>query len=333
MKKYFLPGFFLTVLIFLPKVIFADDNLVKYAGKIQHIFFHSLIIYPGKAATDTKNASGYKDYMITVDQFKQIIQQLYDSNFILINSDILYSFDQDGKVHRNALYLPRGKKPLIISLDDLVYYDYMKDGGFAHKLVLDNDFVKTQVITPEGNTIITDDGDVVPILDEFVKEHSDFSLNGAKGIIALTGFQGILGYRTQMKGARGDAERKAVLPVVEALKKSGWVFASHSFAHEHKAWKNEISFAKDISKWKAQVEPLVGPTNIFVGPFGQVFQEGDPRRQQLIDAGFTVLCGIGMDGYIRFFDNHFVMNRIDIDGYRLAHSPRSLYRLFGISVK
>ncbi len=347
MNRFFLSGLFLISIIlgssylfareiFSPQVVQASSDLVKYNGKIEHIFFHSLIIYPEKAKADVKNATGYKNNMITVKQFKEVIQELYNNNFILIDSQDLYSFDKNGNFKQNTLYLPTGKNPLIISLDDLSYYSYMRNGGFANKLVLNNGIVQTEVITPLGNKIITDDGDAVPIVDEFVKEHPDFSLNGAKGIIALTGFQGILGYHSQLKGVLGDEERVAVLPVIDALKKSGWTFANHSFTHDQWYLRGTITtsqLATDILKWKNQVESLVGPTNIFIGPFGQVFQEGDARRKQLLDAGFDVLYGIGLDGYFRFFNNHFVMNRIDIDGYRLIHNPKTLYKLFGISVK
>ncbi len=346
MNKFFISGLLLTIVVFSNSYFFShktlaqnlstDTNLVKYSGKIEHIFFHSLIIYPEKAKADLKNASGYRDNMITVSQFKEIIDDLYKNNFILINSQILYFIDQDGKLKANTLYLPKGKKPLIISLDDLAYYNYMKNGGFANKLVLENGIVRTEVITPEGNKIITNDGDAIPIVDDFVKLHPDFSLNGAKGIIALTGFEGILGYRTQLKNKQNGVEREAVLPVIDALKKSGWIFASHSFTHNQFFLRKTIStkeLAKDISDWKAGVESLVGPTNIFIGPFGEVFKEGDKRRAQLINAGFNVLYGVGMDGLMKFYKDHFVMNRINIDGYRLTHNPKTLFRLFGISVK
>ena len=336
MNKFFLSLFLIVITFSNIFFVRADNSLVKYNGNIEHIFFHSLIIYTEKAKSDLENATGYRDNMITVKQFKEIIQQLYDDNFILINSQNLYSIDEKGKLKQNELFLPKGKKPLIISLDDLSYYPYMKNGGFANKLVLDNGVVKTEVIDPQGNKIITDDGDVVPIVDKFVAEHQDFSFNGAKGIIALTGFQGILGYRTQLNSPTREAEVTAVLPVVDALKKSGWIFASHSFTHNQIFLRETIStdeLAQDISKWKAQVEPLIGPTNIFVGPFGEVFREGDSRRKQLIDAGFNIFYGVGMDGYMKFFKNHFVMNRIDIDGYRLTHNPKILRRLLGISVK
>lgn len=37
---------------------------------------------------------------------------------------------------------------------------------------------------------------MVPLIDRFVEKHPDFSYRGAKGILALTGYNGILGYRT-----------------------------------------------------------------------------------------------------------------------------------------
>ena len=212
----------------------------------------------------------------------------------------------------------------------------MKNGGFASKLVLEKGNIRTEVITPEGKRIVTSDGDVVPIVDQFVLEHSDFSLYCRKGVIALTGFQWIFGYRTQLISIKGDSERKAVLPIVDSLKKSGWIFANHSFSHSQIFLRETIStveLSSDVSRWKNEVEPLIGPTNIFIGPFGEVFKKGSARRKQLIDAGFNVLYGVGMDGYTKFFDNHVVVNRADIDGYRIAHNPKMLLKRFGISVK
>ncbi len=315
---------------------FRVPDLVEYAGPIQHIFFHSLIIYPEKALADAKNVAGYKANMITVSQFKQVLEQLYKNNFILIDTKLLYVIDEEGNMSRAALRLPAGKKPLILSVDDLSYYSYMKNGGFARKLVVEDGTVKTEVITPAGKIVVTNDGDVVPIVDAFVKDHPDFSFNGAKGIIAVTGFEGVLGYRTNLKGKSGNSARSEAAAVVEALKKSGWVFASHSFSHNQVFLRKTITkdfLDNDILRWKKEVEPVVGQTNIFLVPFGQIFSEKDPRRKQLLDAGFTVLYGVGMDGYLKFFNNHLVMNRVNIDGYRLSHNQKKLKDVFGIAVE
>ena len=305
--------------------------LEKYGGPVRHIFFHSLIIYPEKAQK-SKNAKGYADYMITVDEFKSILDRLYKNNFVLIDQALFYSVDENGSVKKQDLLIPVGKKPLILSLDDLSYYSYMEDGGFASKLVLRGGEVRTEVATPQG-VKVTADGDVVPIVDEFVKVHPDFSYQGAKGVIALTGFEGILGYKTYLSGERGDAEKAAVAPVVAALKRSGWTFASHSFSHSRDFLNGTISEQKlevDIDSWKLFVEPLVGKTDVFVGPFGQIFKANDPRRKMLYDAGFRAFYSVGIDGYLRIAKDGLVMDRIDIDGYRLRHNAKELGELLGI---
>jgi hypothetical protein len=271
--------------------------------------------------------------MITVDEFKVILQKLYDNNFILINFQELYAIDAGGNMKQRPLYLPKGKRPLVLSLDDLNYYESMKGDGFANKLVLDAGRIRTQVSIPGGFTQNTYDGDVVPIVDAFVQKHPDFSFNGARGIIGVTGYDGILGYRTQLSATTSGQERVAVLPVVAALKKEGWQFANHSYSHSMDFLRRTIStttLAGDIQKWKAEVEPLVGQTNIFIGPYGQVFSPHDPRRAQLISAGFNVLFGVGLDQYFTYFPTYSMQDRIDIDGYRLAHDERYLHTKLGI---
>ena len=70
---------------------------------------------------------------------------------------------------------------------------------------------------------------MVPLIDRFVEEHPDFSYRGAKGIVALTGYNGILGYRTdQSYETRPDdldavtadhAERLARLEAMQEIKR------------------------------------------------------------------------------------------------------------------
>ncbi len=308
------------------------EHLERYSGPVRHIFFHSLIIYP-ELALKAKQAALYANNMITVDQFKSIIAALYGNGFILIDPRTLYSTTTDGSIRANPLLLPLGKKPLVISQDDLAYYDFMRDGGFASKLVLDDGSVKTRVIAPDGIATTTDDGDVVPLIDSFVREHPDFSFHGAKGVLALTGFEGILGYRTQSSSVASSTERTSVKAVIDALKASGWIFASHSYSHERGFLDGTIStttLASDIVQWKDEVGSLVGSTDIFVGPFGQLFAPHDPRRQQIVDAGFDILYGVGLDAITAVAKKDVVIDRVDIDGYRLAHNAPALKKMLGI---
>ena len=57
--------------------------------------------------------------------------------------------------------------------------------SFRVPWVDDNGNVLCEVKTPAGNIEQSYEGDVMPILDNFVKEHPDFSYKGAKGIVAV----------------------------------------------------------------------------------------------------------------------------------------------------
>jgi hypothetical protein len=54
----------------------SQENIIKYDGTIFNIFFHSLIIYPEKAIKDIYNIDGYRNNMLTVSQFNQVLKQL-----------------------------------------------------------------------------------------------------------------------------------------------------------------------------------------------------------------------------------------------------------------
>lgn len=161
--------------------------------------------------------------------------------------------------------------------------------------------------------------------------HPDFSINGAKGVIAVTGYEGILGYRTNSGSSTYVKDVEAVKPIILKLKSSGWRFASHSYSHAQVYSEGTVSLTKvidDVKRWDAEVRSLVGDTDIFIGPFGQIFKKDDPRRVYLNQHGFHVFCGVGMDKYFEYFPTELVMNRADIDGYRLSHPSHWLKEYF-----
>ena len=324
---------------------FADNaSMQPYKGVPRHIFFHSLVVYPELAYSHDgivdSNAKTYEEYMITRDQFEKILAALYSNNYVLVDIHSIYGTNADGTVYQKEPLVPKGKKPLILSIDDLNYYYDMRGRGFADKLVLDgNGDVATEIVTPDGKTEVTRDGDIVPILDDFVKAHPDFSVNGAKGVIAETGYNGVLGYRTQASSSTDPAymtdyrkgQVTAAEEVVARLKATGWIFASHSYSHRDAFSSGAITLDQvqtDISEWHDQVQNVVGPTDIFIGPFGQVFKPGDPRRQAYVDAGFRMLAGVGMDAYLQYFKNAVVMDRADIDDLRMTTTPDLLKQYF-----
>lgn len=252
----------------------CEDNkskLVKWADntKITHIFFHTLI-QDCSVAFGSNSKDNYNQVMTTIDEFNAILQQMYDRGYVLVKlSDIASINPATGKMEYNPIYLPAGKTPFVLSQDDVCYYEYMnEDGGFAQRLIVDeNGKIMNEKDNADGTKTVGA-FDVAPLLDQFVEQHPDFSYHGAKGILALTGYNGILGYRTSYIGYGTEADlksvwdelfnaggynsdtavslakgahyydnpnlaedRKKAKQVADALKAGGWEFASHTWGH------------------------------------------------------------------------------------------------------
>ena len=143
--------------------------------------------------------------MVTISEFNKTIDQLYKNNYVLVNLNGLVKKGTDGKLTFTGVSLPEGKKPLILSQDDVSYYEYMDNSGFPSKLIVDKqNQIKNIYIDNKKETV--GDYDMVPLIDSFIKKHPDFSYQGAKGTLALTGYNGVLGYRTS-KSEYGDNEK------------------------------------------------------------------------------------------------------------------------------
>ncbi len=296
----------------------ADYNMVTYKGNIEHVFTHSLIAFPELAYQSiTKENFMQNTYFIdciTVKEFKAILEALYQDGYMLINlNDFYEAVTVNGstqyQVKKNFLF-PEGKKPLVFSFDDTNYYSDKMGRGMVDKLILNEQGkVVTYTKMKDGREVIRDDNEFIPVLDKFVEAHPDFSYNGAKGMICLTGYDGILGYRTQRIEASGLTEQQRqteinkVKPIVQALKDTGWYFASHSYKHGRMAGASASWMEDDASKFKNEVTPLIGETKIYVYPYGS-WEQGSggniPASQKVLNNyGFTYFCGVGVSWFSR----------------------------------
>lgn len=200
-----------------------------------------------------------------------------------------------------------------------------------------------EYITPEGKTV-TGSYDCVPLLDDFLEEHPDFSYKGAKGTIALTGYDGILGYRTDSDyKTRQDltADQSAWLEahpdfdweeecreakkVAEAVKADGWNFASHTWGHIRVGQDCSLEHLQtDTERWLSDVAPLVGGTDTIIFAHGEDLATWDedyassPKFQYLKSKGFNIYCNVDSSKYfVQIEDGFLRMGRRNLDGYRL----------------
>lgn len=309
------------------------ESLVKYNGVVEHVFFHSLIIYP-ELAFDNKGhpAQGYNMWMTTVKEFKAMLPELYKRGYVLYPLNETITVAGDGTVSPKDIYLPKGKKPLVISIDDVNYYDYMKPDGFANRLVIGPDKrVWTEVITPQGETKLTRDGDVMPILDDFVAKYPDFSWKGTKGVIALTGYQGALGYRITDGLPEESKWQQEVKAVADNLKAEGWLFACHSYTHNGYFRTGKVTMAQmkyDTDRWKQKIAPWVGETNIYISPFGWHWDNKNPIHRYIADSGYKIFCPVDISRKTIFYKDIMVMPRVNLDGYTMQKRPEFLNQYY-----
>jgi peptidoglycan/xylan/chitin deacetylase (PgdA/CDA1 family) len=304
----------------------AKASLVKYEGETHHIFFHSLIVYPELAFDNIgRDPNGYNMWMVTASEFKKMLPELKEKGYVLYKLSDYIAPDPNnaGSIVLKDIMLPPGKIPLVISIDDVSYYDYMKPDGFAERLVAGDDGkVYTEVISPDGLKSLTRDGDVMPILDDFILENPDFSYRGAKGVIAVTGFEGALGYNFIKEK---DSDKKSELiaeakKTADLLKKNGWLFASHSYTHNQYFRDGSMTLDKmknDLDRWVLNIEPVVGKTNIYISPFGVRYKNDNPSFRYIVENGFNIFCPVGNERKIYYNEDNIVMGRVNIDGYSM----------------
>ena len=114
------------------------------------------------------------------------------------------------------------------------------------------------------------DYDLVPILETFIKEHPDFSYQGARAILAVTGDEGIFGYRTNtsyigtVSQSFYDEQVAGAKVIVQALRDKGYTLACHTYDNSDYAQKNAALITEDLNKWKTEVTPIIGQIDTFV---------------------------------------------------------------------
>lgn len=314
----------------------AMDSFVPYEQPVRHIFFHSLIVDTSRAFDGDYMSNGYNYWMTTVDEFYAILEELYANQYLLIDIHELCKevIDENGEVKLVAAQplVPEGKIPLVLSVDDVSYYDYMEHDGFAKKLLLDeNGDVKNLYIDKDGTEHIGD-YDVMPILDTFVKEHPDFSLRGAKGIIAATGYEGTLGYRVnQLESDTIETDREAVKSIAARLKETGWLFASHGYGHRHTATISYNSLVSDTKQWKDEIASLVGDTDIYIYPYGEEIAYPSQKLTYLQSEGFRYFCGVwASQAFVVVKDDYVRQTRCNLDGFTMISKPEAVEDLLDV---
>ncbi len=315
----------------------ADSTLSLYSGEVCHLFTHCLVANPEIAFLKSNDMAVHYDAdCLLPSEFEKILCELYKNDYVLCDINCTYEIE-DGKAKKKSFLFPEGKKPLVLSFDDVVYDPKKSGKGMADRLVIADGKIGAETL----GCGVSFENEFVSIMEDFVSSHPDFSFQNAKGIICLTGFSGVFGYRTQEGSENRESEILKAKEVANFLKESGWQFASHSFAHGHMKSVSNEKFARDVLKWQDQVESIVGATPLYVYPYGEwVISESaggnvvtSEKHKSLVEAGFKVFFGVGSKPFYSYLpfsgeDKYLLMDRCSLDGVTLRSESGALAKYF-----
>ena len=323
-------------------------------SQIPNLSFHMLVAEAYRTFSDPGYGKSWKWNFITTTEFSNILQQLYNNGYVLVDMDdvIVANKTADGITYEvNTLYLPEGKKPVMLTQTQVNYYTYMVDGdgdgladkkggGFASKMVLDNGKLTNEMVTKEGTTL-RGAYDFVPILEEFIEKHPDFSYQGARAVLAVSGYDGLFGYRTDPETAKKLGEdyyqkELAELPaVLNALREKGYKFGCYTYGNVAYGDIKADQLKEDLQKWNEEVTPLLGEVEYLVYAKNSDITTGTglysgEKYELLKQAGFHYylgFCESNTPWFVR--TNEYIrQGRIMVTGNSLEKYPKMFDGLF-----
>lgn len=328
---------------------YSKGSLIAWddPNSIINLSFQTLIADPVRAYANESYGDSMKRNFITVSEFEKVLERLYDNGYVLVGlKDFITGVtDENGRITYayKELYLPEGKKPVVLTQTNVNYNLYLVDSdedmkadqggvGIASKLLLQEDgSITCEMVDSSGNTV-TGAYDLVPILDQFVADHPDFSYHGAKAVLALTGYNGLFGYRTHAAGRETFGEQaytenvNAVKALAAALQDSGYELGCYTYANAPYGGFSLSEIQADMQLWVDEVTPILGTLDVMVFAQDSDINNGmlysGEKYDYLKSVGFNYFLGYCADGdSFTFISEEYVrQGRLLVNGTNLTQN-------------
>jgi len=339
----------------------AQASMVQWSDpdQVLNLSFQLLIADSDRAFRDKTYGTSYKKNFITVNEFSAILEQAYANGYVLVRMSDFFTTEEtengDTVYKAASVYLPEGKKPLILTQTQVNYYNYMTDSdgdllpdeggaGFANKLILGADGKLTNTYVDAQGNELTGAYDLVPILNQFISVHPDFSYRGAKAVLAVTGYDGLFGYRTypgidEKLGLEFyQDEIDGAKQIINALRRDGYEIACYTYDNEPYGTRGTAQIQADLQKWNDEVTPILGQTDLLVFARESDIADADTvytgeKYETLYNAGFRRFLGFCDNGtsWSTIADDHIRMGRLMVTGANLQNHPEWFAGVFTAS--
>ena len=326
------------------------SSLIEYKDPttIPNLSFHVLIHDMAQALKSKDYGGSYNKNFVSTSEFTKILENLYRNGYVLVDfeSFVGAKTDINGNAQFEAvpIHLPADKKPVMITETMVNYFAYMidpnNDGtvdhtGFASKLVLDEyGEIKAEYVDANGQTNVGN-FDLVPILEDFIKSHPDFSYRGARAILAVTGHEGVFGYRinSAVVANKGndywEKEVAGAKEITNALREKGYTIACYTYKNDAYAGWSVAQISADLQSWTTQIASVIGNVDTFVfAKTSNISDYNGNAFQTMYQSGFRYFISNADSPMTQVNPTYVRQNRLMVTGETMQHYTSRFTGLF-----
>src|SRR5699024_7268922 len=147
-----------------------------------------------------------------------------------------------------------------------------------------------------------------------------------KCAVALTGYGGVLGYRTNELD-RKDYETRTqdAKEIVKVMKRDVGPSGSHSYGHLHFTSSSYNQIVEATKRWKKEGETITCKTGLFIYTFIARVEVASAAFKYLSEKeGFKLIASVGPQAYEQLTPHAVTQDRIAIDGLNLSKGKYKL---------
>jgi len=308
----------------------TSTEIEEYVGEVPHFFTHQLISDVEKAFAPNNCLKNYYNRdLLTNQEFKLFLEEMDKNNYTLIDINDYLTFTEDGTPKINPVSIYKGRKPFLLSFDDMSFDSI--GNGLNDKIILDENGDLATITTSNGETIISKENESICILEEFIKTHPLFSYNNARAVICPTGYNGILGYRTNKDSYKNrDEEIDECMKIVKKLSDLNYHFACHTYNHINVRYASIYELRKDLTKYKNEVISLINATNIFCFPCG--YKTLDENKISLLNSfGYNTFFCVDLNSDYLVENKSIFLKRMVIDRHTIRENKNEYLKYFDVN--
>ncbi len=288
----------------------VPSKLIYWSDPIEAISVKPIIADSERAFDNDVFADRANEDLLTAAEFRLLLEALYENDYVLINGNEIV--DEAGNFQR--VLIPSGKKPLLIFLDDFYFTPQRVESGICSRLDLDEESNVLGVIQDrQGIENLQSNSTAIDILEDYLQEYPDFTFNGAKAVIVLSGADGLLGYplnsehlvrmrdQAQSIGLSFyldsvndfEANREKLREIFASLEYKQWVFASQSYNRISVPDQSLSSLSWDTEHMQEEIAEFITDLRIYAFPFGNHVEANPLLSSYLANSGFVLQSGSG----------------------------------------